>query len=1049
MPSEEIYLIDALGLVYRSYHALSQTALSSRVVLDTRAIYGFTLVLLSLLNDHIHGNTVVVVFEGKKDLGELDFRTELFPAYKATRPSAPSGVKEAIPWVKKIVRALGLSVLEVDRFEADDVIGTLARKAQQAGAKSVIISADKDFRQLLESDSIQILRPLSKARSGQAYECVTEKSFRAEFADLHPARYVDVLALIGDKSDNIPGVPGIGAKTAPSIIAKYGDLNSLLKIISDPSVNTLPGLSSRQIRLLRENAEQARLSMSLVLINEKVAIENFSWELVRRKPVDKDSVVSLVNELDFDRSHILHRMLSVDNTLAPADKHELESDLFLTDFRTSETPLHEESQSFPSLAESKILAKAVPMNCRHSEDAFCKHIDSLTSFSHVSSSLSRNTELASKPVEYLNTISENTAEKIRLGERQSDLQVLRGEEADRKLQQISKEILFTDTRAVGLAVVPLQGSCESCLGIALSFDDDIVLYLDTSSCPQRYGKSFWPDLEHILVNPGVEKRGWHLKEILKSFEKHMNIRMQGRLFDLHLAGNLLHGGWNLNELAIIKRYYQSFDTVHQAGRSQLHNRLAVPDDAEAAAFSASMSMKLGHTLNCELQKNDLSDIAYKIEFPLIPVLAHMEFIGVPCDSAQLESIRHVVKTDISEIERSITTIVNEENSGRFQQNSGQTFVFRPSSRNDVSNLLFSHWKMPMKGKTKTGKPTADKRTFQEMTADGALSERQREFARFMLEHRELSKLLSTYTRSLCQAVTPKGRIHAKFAQDASLSGRLSTSNPNLQSIPARSKFGRQIRDCIRARPGFVILCADYSQIELRILAALSGDEAMLSAFREEVDVHVLVAMQLFGVKSVHDVTKEQRNLAKAVSYGIPYGVSAFGLAKQLGIKTSEASTFIRNFFAIYPGIEQLTKDLIGFARTNGYARTLFGRRQHLPLLLHGAASERRAAERVAVNMPIQGTQADMIKLAMIRVYSCLKEMRSRSEMILQVHDELVFEVAESERKIVQAMICREMCAALPLPNNVEVVVKCGFGSSWQTAAASASIRPPEDRNQAR
>lgn len=404
----------------------------------------------------------------------------------------------------------------------------------------------------------------------------------------------------------------------------------------------------------------------------------------------------------------------------------------------------------------------------------------------------------------------------------------------------------------------------------------------------------------------------------------------------------------------------------------------------------------------------------------------MEIVGVPCKEMDLVVFENDVKERLISVETELRQMISPDDDPEG--------MFRPTSRDDVARLLFETWKLPVKvKKSASGKYPANKKVLSLVAEDQRLPNETREFAKLMIQHREVSKILNTYTRSLINAIHPDGRIRTTFVQDASYSGRLSTSRPNMQSIPSRSPLGRKVRSTVVAADGFSILCADYSQIELRIIAALSGDVGLRAAFADGVDVHTRVAAAIFGVKAAA-VTKEQRSRAKAVSYGIPYGISAHGLGQSLGIAQRDARALIDGFHAQFPAVKRFTEELVERARTDGFAQTMFGRRLPLPLLLHGGPQERRAAGRVAVNMPIQGTQADMIKLAMARIAARLRAAGARSRLILQVHDELVLEVWDGEREAVQALVEEEMENALPLPG-VAVVVDVGLGESWLSAAS--------------
>jgi DNA polymerase I len=1032
-PGDTLYLLDALGLIYRSYHALFNVTLSSRLLFDTRAVYGFTLVLLSLISGYARGNTIVAVFEGMKTDGKTDFRTEQYPSYKANRMAAPAGVREAVPWVKEVVRALGLAVIEVDLFEADDVIGTLARRAQRAAVPTVIVSADKDFRQLLVKDWIRILRPMSKSRNGSSYEYVSEETFRADFAGLDPKRYIDVLALIGDKADNVPGVPGIGEKTAPGLIANFGTLENLLDAVAHPDVVILPGVSARHVRLLREHTEIARISKRLVTIEENVKMATFEWDDLRRKPVDRALVGDLIQRLDFSKSNILHRMLIVDEDVPEytnCNNYEHPGQQQTQQQQQSQHLFQQQQQRKQQVPHQRQKQQGQPLS-----DPM--HAPMPISISQVVSI--PHEPLPEKSASPMPTIDYRTVATRR--------------EMDAAVSELYRTC---EGKAVGIGVVPGNMRQATLGGIALSAAPGVAIYFDTRAL-QREGSTLPEILVGLLSDHEVDKRGWCLKEAGKILRDAISVDLCGRLFDVRIACELLHAGRNISDSAMALRYLEN-DSLSEYYLPQGRQKcIEVPRDAEAALKTADFAFRIADAVQQDLDICGMAHVADAIEFPLISVLAEMERVGVPFRVEELAVIQEHVESQLRSIEEAIRELVplpaslpsviapspdsdDSTNGSAVNANSDKpSRPFKTTSSDDVAKLLFVTWGIPIKAKTSTGKASTDKRALMRIAENEGLPSKQRDFARLMLKHRELSKIATTYTKSLTEAISSNGRIHATFTQDASASGRLSTSSPNLQSIPARSDLGRKLRSTVQAEKGFHILCADYSQIELRILAALSRDDAMISAFTRGDDVHAIVASRIFGLGDSGEVTKEQRNRAKAVSYGIPYGISPSGLAQQLNIGKAEARDLITGFCAAYPGIEQLTTDLIDCARDDGYAETLSGRKLHLPLLVHGSAVEQRAAERVAINMPIQGTQADMIKRAMICIDSRLVGMKAKSRMILQLHDELVLEVADDELADVVPMVCEEMCNALPLPNGVNVIVKSGVGSSWQAAEDAATI----------
>lgn len=1008
--SQQLFLVDGFGLLYRSYYALVNTTMSAKGMFDTRAVYGFTMVLLSLLQKHVKGNPVVVVFEGQKEPGEADFRTEVYPQYKEDRAPTPSGVLAAIPWVKRIVRALGLCSIERHLFEADDVIGTLVHRAKKAGIPSVIVSVDKDFRQLLDAHIVRILRP---GRGSGPFEYVTEDTFRAEFSDLHPSRYVDILALIGDKADSIKGVPGIGPRTAPKLIKKYGSLEALLAAAhvldaqetatptttnnkkrkkrgsvlqgaaesSQESQLTLGNdtadtqvLTSRHATNLIRNEQRALLMKSIISIRDTVSLPNYSWQDLRRATVDAGDIQEIATVLEFSSPRMLSRMLrSADDV--PRD----------------------------ALRDVGGTTNARDSNCDPSE---------------VSSERRRVFE---KELVEISSVAHQNGPK---GQVASENQTL--DTAKYRILTNHDEIdeaLAAITTAIGISTVVATKDCggSAVLGIALCPAPGSALYIDCgdrSELPER--------LVSVLTNPVIEKRGWFMKESAKALLSDYHVFMNGTLFDVRIAADLLHPSQRLTDTRLASMYLWD-NALEQWLSSGRLRRLSPPSLTHDALALSDLGLQVALRLRERLRADGLDGVAQQVEFPLIPVLAEMELVGVPCKAGELSAFEALVQDRLAKVEKKLrAAIPNEDDPER---------AFRPTSRDDVAKLLFDKWDLQLPVKpTATGKHPANKKVLSIIANDKSLSPQKREFAALMLEHREVSKILNTYTRSLLDAIQADGRIRTTFVQDASSSGRLSTSHPNLQSIPIRSPLGRKVRSTVMAPNGFSILCADYSQIELRIIAALSGDEALRAAFAEGVDVHSAVAARIFGLKDRNLVTKEQRTKAKEVSYGIPYGISAHGLAQQLSVSPRDAKALIIGFHNQFPLVGEYTRELIDTARRDGYAKTLLGRKLPLPLLLHGGPQERRAAERVAVNMPIQGTQADMIKLAMTRISSRLRDAKAASRMILQVHDELVLEVADDERDAVESLVREEMSNALPLPK-VAVVVEAGFGESWLDAAS--------------
>lgn len=984
-----LFIVDAFGLLFRSYYALAKTTMSSRDMFDTRAVYGFTMVMLSFLKKHAKGNPVAVVFEGRKLKGQTDFRTAVYPDYKGSRGPTPTGIVEAVPWVKRMCKVMGLAVLEVDLFEADDTIGTLVSRARQSGARSVIVSMDKDFRQLLDGDHVRILRP----KTGGSFEYVTEESFRNDYSDLHPRQYVDVLTLIGDASDGLKGVPGIGKQMAPRLIAAYHTVEALLASVrryfeiqeatemesdqSSPPKSRLksstlegfPFLTKRVASSLRDNEKHALLVKTLITIRTNVPLTVVSWESLQRKPVEADSVKELLDVLEFTNRNIATKIL-----LSADDVVQLKTD-------DEPVTLMDRIESRSNATEDAAPVKERPVS---EEQLQTDEIPELT----VS-------EWGIGDVSYVTSPS--------------------NEQIDSYLEEVRTNIGV-------LPVLSKSGRDEQLIGIALSTRHGssmlIRLKENCSTLPER--------LVAMLSDKRIEKRGWFLKKLYKHLLQAFSVRLEGKLFENRIASELLHAGESITDARLSSMYLgKGALDPWITGRDHRISAFCTPEDSLSLC---DIGFRLSEKLREAIDDADLSYVLDYVELPLIPVLGDMELTGVPINSDGLQEFESRVRTRIEGIEAELKEIVPPPKDPKK--------AFRPSSRDDVASLIFDTWQIDLKvKKTASGRFPVDKKVITLLSEDHRVEETHRRFAKLMLEYREAAKILSTYTKSLLSAVEHDGRIRATFVQEAAATGRLSTSGPNLQSIPVRSHLGREVRSMVQPSPQFSILCADYSQIELRIIASLSKDEGLLSAFTSGTDVHRSVAAKVFKVESLGDVTDEQRRSAKEVNYGIPYGITPYGLGQHLGISARDAKVLMSQFHEEFPRVKRFTEQLTMDAKNSGCARSLLGRRLSLPLIRHGGPSERKAAERVAVNMPIQGTQADMIKLAMIRIADRLRCAKAESRMIMQLHDELVLEVKQSELEAVMDVVEEEMISAIPL-RGVDVVVNTGVGNSWLNAAHS-------------
>lgn len=954
--------------------------MSSLHMFDTRAVYGFTMVLAKFLHRHAPTSPVVVVFEGQRLHDQKDFRTALYPDYKAHRGKTPTAIIHAVPWVKAICKALGLTLLEIDSFEADDAIGSLTRQASSKRIKSIIVSNDKDFRQLLDRDLVSILRFGAR----DSYEYITEQSFRDDFSDLHPRQYVDVLTLIGDSADGLKGVSGIGVRTAPKLIAHYGSLEALLDAVREyfrlceentsgkkaPKAGLvfpeLPFITLRFAKALKESEQHALLVKRLITIREDLHLSELEGMNFHRKPIDKKETLLLMRKLEFTNKGLINRLLDSAKGISEV---QLESPV------AAEPAAVHRSSELPSGAIK--------------EEADAEGMISSSSHNRPISSLE------SKPPFMTEIIVLPTAQQIEM---------------------------FVSEVSDRIAIVPILSRSKK--------ERELIGCAVGANTGEAYVFHITPDhplpdsLMAILRNPHVEKHGWFLKDLYKGIIQEYHVKVQGKLFDMRIAAELLHAGEKVTDSKLASLYMR--DGIFDSLIPDTHHRITTPHSDSGAALLCGTALQFSAKLEKTLCATNLDTILHCVELPLIPVLGDMEITGVPVDVASLSEYEKFVRSRVEAIESAVQELVLPF--------LGSAEKFRASSRDDVARLLFETWKVNTKmSRTKAGKYSVSKQVLSAIANDGRLEEHMRNFASLMLEHREASKILNTYTASLISAVLPDGRIRCTFNQEAASTGRLSTAKPNLQSLPIRSALGRKIRGMVKAPEGFSILCADYSQIEMRIMASLCGDKNLCYVLSSGEDIHKYVASTVFNV-SEQEVTEVQRKKAKEVNYGIWYGISAYGLGQQLQIPTRDAQELISQFHIEFPLVKDLTQELVEKAKRDGYAETILGRRLSLPLLIHGGPQERKAAARVAVNMPIQGTQADMMKVAMVRIAERLHSGNAASKLILQLHDELVVQVENSELDDVVKVVEEEMIMALPL-NGMEVVVNTGVGPSWLHAAA--------------
>ena len=913
-----LYLIDAMSLAYRAHYIFISRPLINSKGQNTSAAYGFTNSLLKLIEDHSIEHAAVVFDEGEEDT----FRKEMYEDYKANRDPPPDELLENIPYIKEIVKGLDIPVLEVPGVEADDVIGTLARQAEGDGADVVIVSPDKDFKQLL-SDKVSIYKP---AKGDQDFEIKTGETFREEYG-LDPAQFVDMLALMGDSSDNVPGVYGIGEKTAQKLLREHHSVENLIDHADD--------LSGKRARDgMQEHAEEARLSKRLVRIRTELDV-SLEWHQLRREEPDEQKLTALFQELEFES---LADRLDLDGGTQPEAQEEDEDEDLTFDFG----PYEEVQELDPDAVDYNVVETEEELR------AFADRLDEQSRYAI-------DTEAS------------------------------------------SKEPMYADL-----------------VGLSFSADAETATYVPTP-LPDDTSTDAVLDVLGPVLEQETKKAGHNLKYDLLLLKQH-GVDVAGPLFDTMVAHYLVapEQNHNLGDVARSVLNYKMVPISELIGDDTDRDSMREVDVEEAAPYAcedADIALRLADDLKAQLDESNVLDIAHDIEFPLVHVLAAMEHTGITLDTDVLDEISTGLEDRLNEIEEDIFELAGEE--------------FNINSPQQLAEILFEKLDLPVVTKTPTGKPSTKESVLQELSTE-------HDIPGLVLDWRSTYKLKSTYLDSLGELVNPEtGRLHTSFNQTRTATGRLSSSDPNLQNIPIRTELGRQIRRAFVPAEDWTLLTADYAQIELRILASMSGDEAMQETFRKDGDIHTDAASRVYDIDP-NEVTPDQRSKAKEVNYGIPYGISPWGLAQRMRMPVDEAQDIIKQYRKSYPGVSRLLNELVEKAQEKGYAETLLGRRRYLPNIDSSNSNERSAAERVAVNMPIQGTQADMIKIAMNRIHERLADEDWATQMLLQVHDELVFEVPPDEVSEVQSMINQEMKDALPL-DDVPVVVDIDGGAHWLDA----------------
>ena len=935
LPEKKLFLLDAYALIFRSYYAFIKNPRITSKGLNTSAIFGFLLTLDEVLQKQ-KPTHIAVVF----DTPTPTFRHEMFKDYKANRDETPEDIKKSVPYIKRLIEAYKIPVIEYPGFEADDVIGTLARKASEKGFVTYMMTPDKDFAQVV-SDKIFMFKP---SRSGNESVKWGVEDIKREFSVQRPEQVIDILALMGDAADNIPGAPGVGPKTAKKLISEYGSVEELFK-------NT-DKLKGKLKEIIENYQEQIKLSKILATIELNVPVDLKEDELITEVP-DSQKLKNLFDELEFKTAAA--------RILTEADK---------------------QSTAKPETQKPELLPGRIPADPTQGSLFF-----------------GAEENLPSVPKSAIENVDHNY---ILI----SDENELR--ELIRKANS-QKEICFdTETTSINpleAEIVALALSWEKSSGYLVHFPES-----------QEETKKLLGFIKPLLENPGIRKIGQNMKFDIQVLANY-GVEVKGELFDTMLAHYLLEPDMRHN-MNLLSEVYLSYTPVHietligEKGANQKNMR-SVPAGKlkEYAVEDADVTLQLKNFFEPRIKAEGLAELSATIEMPLIPVLADMERTGVILNMEDLKSITSGLREDILSLEKEIYTLAGTE--------------FNISSPKQLGDILFVRLKLDDKARiTKTRQFVTSEEILQRLAHKHPIIDK-------VLEYRGLRKLLSTYVEALPLLINKRtGRIHTSFNQAVAATGRLSSNNPNLQNIPVRDERGREIRKAFVPKQGCVFLSADYSQIELRLMAHLSKDKSMIADFLSGNDIHAATASKIFGV-DIKDVTREMRGRAKTANFGIIYGISSFGLSERLTIGRKEAKELIDGYFNSYPGVREYMDESIRKAREKGFVTTMFGRRRYLRDILSGNQVVRGNAERNAINAPIQGSAADIIKIAMIRIHNRLKSENLKSKMILQVHDELIFETVEDELEKVKDMVVYEMSDAAKL--DVPLKVDWGTGKNWLEA----------------
>ena len=919
---QKLFLLDAYALIYRSYYAFIKNPRINSKGLNTSAIVGF----LNTLNEVLEKEKPTHIGVAFDPHGPT-FRSEAFPEYKAQREETPEDIRKAVPIIKDLLKAYRIPILQVDGFEADDVIGTLAEKAGSIGIPTYMLTPDKDYGQLVK-DNVFIFRP----RHGGGYETMGPKEVCEKYGIPSPMAVIDLLALMGDSADNFPGCPGVGEKTAVKLIEEFGSIEQLLARSSE--------IKGKLREKVEEHVDDIKMSYFLATIKTDVPID-LDMESLKLVEPNEDELGKLLLEL--------------------------------------------EMKSFADRVLKKSQKPQKPVNAQ---------LDLFADFPADGADISENSSFESL---------KTTPHDYKLVENEDDL---------RKLHDyfLTNEILSLDTETTSTSAIDAE-----LVGLSFAVKEFEAFYVPVPA-EREEALRIVNIFKDVYESEKILKVGQNLKydlEVLRNYDIHL----AGPMWDTMIAHYLIQPELRHN-MDYMAEIYLNYQTIHideligPKGKNQRSMRSLLPSQVyEYAAEDADITLRLKNKLEPELKKFECEDLFYNIEMPLMPVLAEMEMNGVCLDTESLQETSDILTKRMLEIEQRIYELAGEH--------------FNIASPKQVGDILFDKLKIVEKAKkTKTGQYVTSEDVLQQLR-------NKHEIVADILEHRGLKKLLGTYVDTLPSLINKRtGHIHTSFNQTITATGRLSSSDPNLQNIPIRGEDGKEIRKAFVPEPGCLFFSADYSQIELRVMAHLSQDENMIRVFSEGKDLHAATAANIYK-KPIEEVTRDERTKSKRANFGIIYGITVFGLAERLDIPRDEAKMLIDGYFATFPQVHDYMEKSKEIARQKGYVTTLFGRRRYLPDINSHNATVRGFAERNAINAPIQGTAADIIKVAMIHIFQRFKAEGVKSKMILQVHDELNFSVLPEEKEKVEHIVIEEMQRAIDL--KVPLVADSGFGNNWLEA----------------